>query len=124
MSNRENKRFVGIIVGVVAVFLVITVILNKASVQRTLKSINSEYAGGLDRTVTVYDYSGNEITSYTGKIDVEDSETGGKVKFDLDGKRTISRAAAIMAPKNFFINLLQLNYTTLLKIKKEQFCSN
>ena len=52
MRNTENKRFVGIIVGVVAVFLVITVILNKASVQRTLKSINSEYAGGLDRTVT------------------------------------------------------------------------
>ncbi len=100
MSNRENKRFVGIIVGVVAVFLVITVILNKASVQRTLKSINSEYAGGLDRTVTVYDYSGNEITSYTGKIDVEDSETGGKVKFDLDGKRTIIYGGIVIVQEN------------------------
>lgn len=100
MRNTENKRFVGIIVGVVAVFLVITVILNKASVQRTLKSINSEYAGGLDRTVTVYDYSGNEITSYTGKIDVEDSETGGKVKFDLDGKRTIIYGGIVIVQEN------------------------
>ena len=100
MRNTENKRFVGIIVGVVAVFLVITVILNKASVQRTLKSINSEYAGGLDRTVTVYDYSGNKITSYTGKIDVEDSETGGKVKFDLDGKRTIIYGGIVIVQEN------------------------
>jgi uncharacterized protein YoxC len=100
MSNRENKRFVGIIVGVVAVFLVITVILNKASVQRTLKSINSEYAGGLDRTVTVYDYDGNEIATYVGKIDVEDTETGGKVKFDLDGKRTIIYGGIVIVQEN------------------------
>ena len=100
MRNTENKRFVGIVVGIVAVFLVITVILNKASVQRTLKSINSEYSGGLDRTVTVYDYSGNELTSYTGKIDVEESETGGKVKFDLDGKRTIIYGGIVIVQEN------------------------
>ena len=74
--------------------------LNKASVQRALKSINSEYFGGLDRTVTVYDYDGNEITSYTGKIDIEDTETGGKVKFDLDGKRTIIYGGIVIVQEN------------------------
>jgi hypothetical protein len=100
MGNNGNKKLAGIVAGFVAVLMVITVILNKASVQRTLKSINSEYAGGLDRTVTVYDYSGNEITSYTGKIDVEDSETGGKVKFDLDGKRTIIYGGIVIVQEN------------------------
>lgn len=45
--------------------------------------------GGLDRTVTVYDSSGNQIAVYEGKIDIEDSEYGNKVKFDLDGKRVM-----------------------------------
>lgn len=79
-----------------AVFLILavviigtTVVVNKASVQRTFKNIESEYSNGLDRVVTVYDYNGNEITSYEGKIDVENSDSDGKVKFDLNGKRTI-----------------------------------
>lgn len=45
--------------------------------------------GGLDRIVTVYDNSGNPIATYEGKIDIEESEYGNKVKFDLDGKRVI-----------------------------------
>lgn len=56
---------------------------------RTVKDFGSDMTGGLDRTVTVYDNAGNQIAVYEGKIDIEDSEYGNKVKFDLDGKRVI-----------------------------------
>lgn len=56
---------------------------------RVVKDFDSNMDGGLDRTVTVYDSSGNQIAVYEGKIDIEDSEYGNKVKFDLDGKRVI-----------------------------------
>lgn len=56
---------------------------------RTVKDFDSSINDGLDRTVTVYDNSGNQIAVYEGKIDIEDSEYGNKVKFDLDGKRVI-----------------------------------
>ena len=98
--DKRSKKTVGIAVVFVMIFMVIIIVLNKASVQRALKSINSEYSGGLDRTVTVYDYDGNEITSYTGKIDIEDTETGGKVKFDLDGKRTIIYGGIVIVQEN------------------------
>ncbi|WP_026491414.1 MULTISPECIES: hypothetical protein [unclassified Butyrivibrio] len=98
--DKKSKKTVGIAVVFVMIFMVIIIVLNKASVQRALKSINSEYSGGLDRTVTVYDYDGNEITSYTGKIDIEDTETGGKVKFDLDGKRTIIYGGIVIVQEN------------------------
>ncbi|SEL77309.1 hypothetical protein SAMN04487770_11735 [Butyrivibrio sp. ob235] len=98
--DKKSKKTVGIAVVFVMIFMGIIIVLNKASVQRALKSINSEYSGGLDRTVTVYDYDGNEITQYTGKIDIEDTETGGKVKFDLDGKRTIIYGGIVIVQEN------------------------
>ena len=91
-KNRDDKIFkytVLGIVGFIAFIIFIAIFVNRASFQRTLKSISSEYSGGLQRTVTVYDYNGNVLETYEGKIDVEDNSNDGKVKFDLDGKRTI-----------------------------------
>ena len=59
-----------------------------ASFERGVKDAASDITGGLNRTVTVYDYDGNVIKTYEGKIDISESD-GGKVKFDLNGKRTI-----------------------------------
>ena len=58
-----------------------------ASFQRGMKDIASEYGGGLNRTLTAYSATGEKIGEWKGKIDVEISEN--KVKFDLNGKRTI-----------------------------------
>lgn len=59
-----------------------------STVQRALKSVSSDFDGGLDRTVTVYDYNGNEIRSWSGKFDVSESEE--EVYFDDEnGKRVI-----------------------------------
>ena len=66
--------------------------------KRSMKSIQSEYGGGLNRTVTVYDYSGNEIDSWTGKFDVSEDEN--KVFFDLDGKRVIIRGGIVINEEN------------------------
>ena len=59
-----------------------------ASFERGVKDTVSDVTGGLNRIVTVYDYDGNVIKTYEGKIDISESD-GGKVKFDLNGKRTI-----------------------------------
>jgi hypothetical protein len=60
-----------------------------ATGKRHLKNIVSNTSGGLDRVVTVYDYSENKVKTYEGKIDIEDYEEGSKIKFDLNGKRII-----------------------------------
>ena len=59
-----------------------------ASTKRKLVDIQSNWAGGLQRTITVYTADGQKLASYHGKIDIE-SNDGGYVKFDLDGKRYI-----------------------------------
>ena len=56
-----------------------------ASVSRAVKSFESDFSGGLDRTVDVYTNTGQLVESYEGKIDIryEDNRT----LFDLNGKR-------------------------------------
>lgn len=64
------------------------------SLDRGVKDFSSSISG-LNRTVNVYTDDGNLIRTYQGQIDIQDTGTanGGsgerKVKFDLNGKRTI-----------------------------------
>ena len=44
--------------------------------------------GGMQRTITVYTADGKELATYKGKIDI-DTNDGGYVKFDFNGKRYI-----------------------------------
>lgn len=69
-----------------------------ASAKRNWKSIGSNFTGGLERTVTVYDYNGDEIKSWTGKFDVSDSEN--EVYFDVDGKRVIIHGGIVINEEN------------------------
>ena len=71
-----------------AVVIAMLSITGCASFERSVKDTVSDVTGGLNRTVTVYDYDGNVIKTYEGKIDISESD-GEKVKFDLNGKRTI-----------------------------------
>lgn len=57
-----------------------------ASQKRELKTFQSNWSGGLDRIVVVYNLDGTVRAKYEGKIDVQPSE-GGKVLFDFEGKR-------------------------------------
>lgn len=58
------------------------------SLNRKLTDIKSDIAGGLNRTITVYTANGDAIATYEGKIDI-DTNDGGYVKFDYNGKRYI-----------------------------------
>ena len=63
---------------IIAMILVLITILSLtgcASMQRDMKTISSDWGGGLNRTVTVYDYNGNPIQSWTGKIDISERVT-------------------------------------------------
>ena len=60
---------------------------NQEQLNRYQKDRDSANAG-LNRVLTVYDQNGKVIKMYEGKFDIEWSD-GGKVKFDLNGKRTI-----------------------------------
>jgi hypothetical protein len=94
----DNPVLVKIVVLIIEIVLVCGIVFGCAayntkteSGKRHLKSASSEYKGGLDRTVTVYDINGEEIAKYTGKFDVEENAQEGvvKIKFDCDGKRHI-----------------------------------
>lgn len=94
----EKKGFgfaVGICVIIFVVIVGVVALLGTSTAQRTLKSVSSDFGGGLDRTVTVYDYNGNEIRSWTGKFDVSESEN--EVYFDNeDGKRVIIHGGIVI----------------------------
>ena len=86
---------------IIAMILVLITILSLtgcASMQRDMKTISSDWGGGLNRTVTVYDYNGNPIQSWTGKIDL--SESDNETWFDLDGKRTVIQGGIIIIQEN------------------------
>lgn len=55
--------------------------------ERTKKNLESEYGGGLERVLTVYDANGNMIKRYEGKFDIESK--GDKIKFINNGKVVI-----------------------------------
>lgn len=56
--------------------------------QRAVIDSKSNLNNGLERTITVYTADGKIIAEYTGLIDIETND-GGYVKFDFDGKRYI-----------------------------------
>ena len=65
---------------------------NSAAGQRALKDQQSDLQGGISRTVTALDISGNQIAKYSGKFDVEtgNSDNASYVLFDDEnGKRHI-----------------------------------
>ncbi len=59
-----------------------------ASWDRMVTDMKSDINGGMQRTITVYTADGKELATYTGKIDI-DTNDGGYVKFDYNGKRYI-----------------------------------
>ena len=67
-----------------------------ASMERSMKSWESEMNGGIDRHLVVYDYNGDVLKEYSGKMDIEVSPSNDKVLFDLDGKRHIIRGGIVI----------------------------
>lgn len=65
-----------------------------ASCSREMKSLSSDFGGGLHRKVTLYDYDGEILGQWEGVFDV--SENDQEVYFDLDGKRVIIQGGIVV----------------------------
>ena len=89
--NRKHfttRQTVILIVVAVIALTAIGMVFNKASVKRWFRDVQSEFNNGVERTITVYDISGNVVKEYDGKFDVEIENQ--KIKFDdAEGKRHI-----------------------------------
>lgn len=67
---------------------------NTASGQRALKTQESNFGGGLYRTVEVYSYDGDLIKSWSGEFDVTENDQ--ETFFDIDGRRVIIQGGIII----------------------------
>lgn len=56
--------------------------------QRGVKDFQSKWVG-LERKVTVYSASGEPVRTYQGRIDIEPTEYGNKIKFAHDGRMVL-----------------------------------
>lgn len=83
------KKGIKILMGIMLIIVLTLSMTGCAGLTRTCKSIGSDLTGGLDRVVTVYDQNGNVLQTYEGKIDIEDTDYGNKILFDLNGKRIV-----------------------------------
>jgi hypothetical protein len=71
------------------------------SCSREMKSIKSDVGGGLNRTISVYDYNGQLIKSWTGKFDVAENPNKNQVYFDdQNGKRVIIDGGILINEEN------------------------
>lgn len=98
MSNnarpRDPKKTALVTVGIILVLACLigvgSCVMGSQGCARAIKSWQSDYAGGLPRRVTVYDYEGDVIAQYEGRIDVvTNSDGASEVYFDLNGRRII-----------------------------------
>lgn len=89
--NKSKKIFFGILL-----LMSLIIFAGCQSMGRDIKTTQSEWVGGLDRHISVYSQSGTLLAEYDGKVDIEDTEYGNKVLFDLNGKRTIVYNAVVI----------------------------
>lgn len=62
--------------------------MNTESFKRWQKDLESEFDGGLQRTITVVDKDGEVLREYSGSIDIQETD-GGKLVFVMEGKKYI-----------------------------------
>lgn len=98
-SKNKTKLLLAMIIAAVVIGCgVLAGCTGCATWQRSCKTMQSEFAGGLNRTVNVYSYDGTLIATYTGRIDIEENEH--KVLFELNGKRYIYYNALVEVIEN------------------------
>lgn len=70
-------------VGIVASICFAAVLMSGcSSMSRSVKSFTSDLSGGLEREITVYSATGEELFHQEGKFDVEENEAGSKILYD------------------------------------------
>lgn len=98
-TRSRNRGIVQwIIIAVVAALIVWWIVAwnSTESAKRFWKSWESNWEGGIERTVTAYSYTGEELGSWSGRFDLEEHED--RVVFDdEDGNRVIIRGGIVIA---------------------------
>lgn len=95
---KENKHYL-ILGGILIILSFVLITLSGcASCSREVKTMDSDMSGGLDRTVTLYDYNGNKIQDWSGTIDIWYDD--GRTLFDLNGKRTQIVGGIVVVQEN------------------------
>ncbi len=84
-----KRKIILLVILLLIIAGVVTFLMTSSSVERAFKSCQSDIGGGLYREINIYTPTGELIAHYEGKVDIEENESGGKVLFDLDGKRYI-----------------------------------
>ena len=92
----KMKMKIKIVSLVASLALLLTLTGCDESWERTKKDWDSNYNGGLKRSISVYSYDGNLLKTYEGKCDIEENDSN-KVLFDIDGKRVIIYNAVVIA---------------------------
>lgn len=70
------------------------------SCSRKIKTIESDFGGGLDRTAVLMDYNGDTIKIWKGKFDIRDTGSDNQIFFDLDGKRIWIQGGIFVSEEN------------------------
>ena len=79
---------------IAALILILTSCTENA--QRNIKSMKSNWSGGLNRRVEVYDYNGGLIKSWEGKFDVKETSLNSVYFDDENGLRVIVSGGIII----------------------------
>lgn len=70
-----------------------------ASCSRAAKNISSDFGGGIERTVTAYDYNGKMLGEWSGKFDISSNDQ--EFFFDdEEGHRVIIQNAIVISEEN------------------------
>lgn len=83
---------IGIIIAIVAVIMIIVPIVysNTEAGKRAYKDQQSNFEGGMERVIKVYNINGNLIQEYEGTFDIETDNSHNYILFDDSlGKRHI-----------------------------------
>ena len=94
------KTFIKFIIGAVLVVAVSSC----ESFYREVKDVQSDYRGGLNRRVTVYDYQGNAIKSWEGKFDTQMGDSSGVPYVKFDRTDSTGRKVRVLVQGGIIIN--------------------
>lgn len=97
MKTGTKAALLSVLAFVVIIGGIVIWYFNTEAGKRSIKTIKSNNSGGLERIVKVYGSNGELIAEYDGKIDIQDTEYGNKVLFDLNGKRIVIYNATVIS---------------------------
>ena len=67
---------------IILIFLSVSLLTGCSTFGRISKNYESDWGGGLNRELTVYDATGGVLYRQTGKFDIQESDDGTKIIYD------------------------------------------